>query len=116
MFPLKKEKDPYLNKPLHDKTNKMTCGPSEDSGQPEHPPSLISLHCPHDETLGPCLVLERTAKDLIRLGWAHMSFCSFCQALAHVKSEGLYGIKRLLYFGSQLGTLWVTKNPVSSCG
>ena len=29
------------NKPQHDKTNKMTCAPNEDSDQP----SLISLHC-----------------------------------------------------------------------
>ena len=27
----------------HDKTNKMTFVPSEDSDQPEHPPSLISV-------------------------------------------------------------------------
>ena len=27
--------------------------PSEDSDQPGHPPSLISLRCPHEETLGP---------------------------------------------------------------
>ena len=27
--------------PPHDKTNKMTCAPSEDSDQPWHPPSLI---------------------------------------------------------------------------
>ena len=34
---------PYLlqNEPPHDKTNKMACEPSEDSDQPEHPPSLI---------------------------------------------------------------------------
>ena len=31
--------------PPHDKTNKMACAPSEDSDQPGHPPSLISLHC-----------------------------------------------------------------------
>ena len=31
------------NDPAHDKTNKMACGPSEDSGQPGHPPSLISV-------------------------------------------------------------------------
>ena len=30
-------------KPLHDKTNKMTCAPSEDSDQPRHPPSLIRV-------------------------------------------------------------------------
>ena len=27
----------------HDKTNKMACGPSEDSDQPGHPPSLIRV-------------------------------------------------------------------------
>ena len=27
----------------HDKTNKMTCAPSEDSDQPVHPPSLIRV-------------------------------------------------------------------------
>ena len=40
--------------PLHDKTNKMTCAPSEDSDQPGHLPSLIrAFACPHEETLGP---------------------------------------------------------------
>ena len=33
------------NKPPRDKTNKMACAPSEDSDQ--------SLHCPHEESLGP---------------------------------------------------------------
>ena len=43
------------NEPPHDKTNKMICVPSEDSDQPGHPPSLISLslRCPHEESLGP---------------------------------------------------------------
>ena len=31
------------DQPVHDKTNKKTCVPSEDSDQPGHPPSLISL-------------------------------------------------------------------------
>ena len=39
--------------PAHDKTNKMACAPSEDSDQPGHPPSLISLYCLHEETLSP---------------------------------------------------------------
>ena len=34
-----------LNELPHDKTNKMACAPSENSGQPGHPPSLISLRC-----------------------------------------------------------------------
>ena len=38
--------------PRHDKTNKMSA-PSKDSDQPGHPSSLISLHYPHEETLGP---------------------------------------------------------------
>ena len=33
------------NEPAHDKTYKMTRAPSEDSDQPGHLPSLISLFC-----------------------------------------------------------------------
>ena len=39
-----------LFEPSHDKTNKMACAPSQDSDQPGHP---HSLHCPHEESLGP---------------------------------------------------------------
>ena len=38
--------------PPHDKTNKMACVPSKDSGQPGHLSSLI-IRCPHEESLGP---------------------------------------------------------------
>ena len=31
------------NEPVHVKTNKMTSAPSEDSGQPGHPPRLIRV-------------------------------------------------------------------------
>ena len=41
------------NEPPHDKTNKMACVPSDDSDQSGHMPSLISLCCPHEESLGP---------------------------------------------------------------
>ena len=50
----------------------MACAPSEDSYQPGHP-SLRSPHedqslrCPHEESLGPLLPIERTG-ILIRLG------------------------------------------------
>ena len=33
----------FIHEPQHDKTNKMTCAPSEDSDQPGHPPSLIRV-------------------------------------------------------------------------
>ena len=39
--------------PSHDKTSNMACTPSEDSDQPGHPPRLISLCCPYEESLGP---------------------------------------------------------------
>ena len=42
-----------LPEPQHDKTNKIAYTPSEDSDQPGHPPGLISLRCPHEESLGP---------------------------------------------------------------
>ena len=48
-----------MTKPQHDKTNKMTCAPSEDSDQ--HMPRLICLR------------------------WAHRSFCWFCHAAAHCR-------------------------------
>ena len=47
---------------MHDKTNEITCAPSQDSDQPGHPPCLISLRCPHEESLGPWLPFECTAK------------------------------------------------------
>ena len=39
----------------HNKTNKMTCAPSEDSDQLGHPSNLLSLLCPHEKALGPWL-------------------------------------------------------------
>ena len=44
--------------PPHDKTNKMTCAPSEDSNTWASAQSDQSLHCPHGETMGPKLSLE----------------------------------------------------------
>ena len=35
------------NEPPHDKTNKVTCAPSEYSDQPGHPPSLIRVFAVH---------------------------------------------------------------------
>ena len=39
------------DEPPHDKTNKNDCAPSNDSDQPGLRPSLISLRCPHEESL-----------------------------------------------------------------
>ena len=55
------------NEPAHDKTYKMACATSE-SDQLGHPPSLISLRSPNEESLDPYLPIEHTAKTLITLG------------------------------------------------
>ena len=71
------------------------CAPSEDSDRLGHLPSLISLRCPHEESSGPYLPIEQTAKTLIRLGgcpgWSESSlgapsFCWFCHVAAHFKA------------------------------
>ena len=49
---------PRLYEPVNDKTNIIICAPSEDSDQLGHLPSLISLRCMHEETLGPWLSIE----------------------------------------------------------
>ena len=45
----------------------MSCVASEDSAQPVQPGSLISLHCPHEEALGPWLSIKRLVKTPVRL-------------------------------------------------
>ena len=59
------------NEPHHDKTNKMICAPSEDSDQPGHPPSLITLHCPGSQVA-------------LSVFWAHMPVCWFGRVAAQV--------------------------------
>ena len=55
-----------------------------------------SLRCLHEESLGPLLPIERTAKTLIRLGgcpgWSESSlgaqpFCWFCHVVAYLVGE-----------------------------
>ena len=72
----------------------MTFAPSEDSDQSGHPPSLISLRCPHEETLNPQLTTGRTVKTdqtgrmprLQILRRAHRSVCWFCHEAALIYS------------------------------
>ena len=66
------------------------CASSEDLDQPGHPPSLISLRCPYEKTLGPQLPIECTAKTLWS-DWADAdsslgehSLCWFCHVVAHL--------------------------------
>ena len=72
--------------PAHDKTNKLTCAPSEDSDKPGQP-MLISLRCPPEESLGPKLPIKHILKTAqtghLCLCWAHRSFYWFCHVAAH---------------------------------
>ena len=80
------------SEPLHDKTNKMTCAPSEDSDQPGHLPSLIRVFTVRSVGSQGPKVSSCRRQRLIRLGgyqadlslrWAHMPFGWFCHAAAH---------------------------------
>ena len=56
--------------PQREKSYLLTCAPNEDSNQPAHPRSLISLRCPDEETLHPLLSKIRPVKisrSLIRI-------------------------------------------------
>ena len=52
--------------PQHEKTYLLTCSPNEDSNQPLH--RLISLLCPHGETLHPWL----SSKSSDQIAGMHM--------------------------------------------
>ena len=90
----------------------MACAPCEDSDQPGHPSSLISLRCPHEKSLGPELPTEHTAKTLIRLGGCPgrsesslgaQSFCWICHEAAHIMMQGTaYSLKIFLHCSSFL--------------
>ena len=53
---------------LHNKINRMTWAPKEDSDQPGHLPSLITLHCALNRYLRAQCFFMQTVKTLIRLG------------------------------------------------
>ena len=79
-----------------------------------------SLRCPHEESLGPELPNERTAKTLIRLGgcpgWSESSlgaesFCWFCHEAAQLKF--LQCIQLLFYFW--VARLWSHPCSIMLC-
>ena len=68
----------------------MACAPSEDSDQPGHPPSLISLRCPHWALSYTLSAQRRLLSDLadpqayLSLRWAHMPFCWVCHETVQI--------------------------------
>ena len=63
----------------------MACAPSEDSDQPGHPPDQ-SFRCPHEESLGPYLPIERTVED------------SDQTVICDIKKSGLFCDIKKIYF------------------
>ena len=63
-----------VTEPSHDKTNKMACAPSEDSDQPGHRPSLISLRCLLEESLSFAIHWEHN-EDWSDWADAQITFC-----------------------------------------
>ena len=77
--------------PQQDKTNKMTCAPSEDIYQPRHPPSLIRVfavrmkkHWVLSYQLSALRRLWSDAQAGLNRRWAHRSFCWFCHEGANL--------------------------------
>ena len=83
--------------PRHDKTNKMICAPSEDSDQPGHPPSLITVSAvslKQNWVLSYPLSAQRRlrsdwadAQADLSLRWSQNSLCSFCHEVVQVASS-----------------------------
>ena len=93
--------------PQHDKTNKMICAPSDDSDQPGHPPSMISLHCALNGKLRTHGFFMRTAKIMIRLGrcpgWSESSLGAHVILLVLLYAGSFHSIKVL--------NLWYPNDP-----
>ena len=80
--------------PPYDKTNKLPCAPSEDSDQPGHPPSLITVFTIRMKkawVLSYSFSAQRrlwsdwaNAQADLSLRWAHMPFCWFCHDVAQL--------------------------------
>ena len=76
--------------PRHDKTNKLTCTPSEDSDQPGHPPSLIRAFAVRMTKpwalIYPLSIQKRLWSDWadaqadLNRQWEHVLCCWFCHA------------------------------------
>ena len=78
----------------------MVCAHSKDLDHPGHPASLISLRCPHEESLGPQLPTAKSdqtglmprlsAQSDLSLQWAHVILL-FCRESAKLYFYEKYG-------------------------
>ena len=93
----KKKKKIHSNEPAHDNTYNKTCATSEDSDQPAHPRSLISVFADRMYLLQPPGYPKRDERESLpywvdvqadlSICWSHRSYCSFCRALAQISGQ-----------------------------
>ena len=93
------------NEPHHRKTFNVVFAPSKDSDQPGCPPSLISLHCPNEVSLGPMLSSKCT-------GMTDQTgrMPSLIIVILHCLFS--YGAARLFCLLLHQNTLWVPEEQV----
>ena len=97
--------------PPHDETNKMACAPSEDSDQPGHPPSRISVFAVHMKkawVLSYPLSAQRRlwsdwadAQADLSLRWAHSHFVSFVMRRLKLLLHRLYTLILMSLIGGR---------------
>ena len=105
--------------PAHDKTNKMTCAPSEVPDQPGHPPSLIRVFVVRMKkpwVLSYPLSTQRRLSDqtgqMVLLCGGSFIYCYY-----HVGScayRNCASVCLITFFNVPLTKLWVVHNPLSS--
>ena len=89
----------FLSEPRHDKTNDVAVHPAKTQiSLGIHAQSDQSLRCPHEESLGPQLPIECTAKTLIRLGMIRLGGCPSW-------SESLLGAHSFCWFSHVVAQL-----------
>ena len=111
--------------PVHDKTNKMACAQRILRSTWASAQSDQSFRCPREESLGPWLPFERTAKTLIRLGWcpgwsesllgAQVILCVLScggSYMSHVPTKPAFGVWNHLRLKLACSATETTADPV----
>ena len=100
-----------LYEPLHDKTNKMTCAPSKDSDQPGHLIRVFAVRLKKHWVLNYLLSAQwklwsdwADAQADLSLSCAHMLFCWFCHAAAHIVTTAVQ--QTLLNYTGKSRNVW----------
>ena len=101
-----------IKEPRHNKTNKgVACGPSEDSDQPGHPPSLIRVFAVRMKKSW-VLSYSLSAQRRLWSDWAHSHFVGFFMSwLKRTYSQLLsYNVKSYLSLRTIKQTIWPVRS------